>query len=67
MAAISKPIEAVMAAGHRRQSANATIVSSPQILVVGRARACCALTTTRRSQPLFVFRAGLAGRADGII
>jgi hypothetical protein len=38
MAAISKPIEAVMAAGHRRQSANATIVSSPQILVVSHAR-----------------------------
>jgi hypothetical protein len=64
MAAISKPIEAAMAAGHRRQSANAAIVSSPQILVVGpRARP----TTTRRSRPLFVFRAGLAGHVDGII
>jgi hypothetical protein len=39
MAAISKPIEAAMAIGHRRQSANATIVSSPQFLVAGHARA----------------------------
>jgi hypothetical protein len=62
MAAISKPIEAAMAAPRRRQSANATIVSSPQFLVVGHARP----TTTRRSR-FSVFRAGLAGHVDGII
>jgi hypothetical protein len=52
-----------MAAPHRRQSANATIVSSPQFLVVGpRAPDDDAAIATA-----FVFRAGLAGHVDGII
>jgi hypothetical protein len=64
MAAINKPIEAVMAAGHRRQSANATIVSSPQFLVVGHARA----RRRRGDRHRFSFSApAWPGHVNGII
>jgi hypothetical protein len=67
MAAISKAIEAAKAAGHRRQSVNATIVSSPQILVVGPRARLLRVDDDAAKQPLFVFRARLAGHANGII
>jgi hypothetical protein len=67
MAAISKPIELAMAAGHRRQSANATIVSSPQALVVGPRARPLHVDDDAAKQPLFVFRARLAGHVNGII
>jgi hypothetical protein len=67
MAAISKAIEAAKAAGHRRQSVNATIVSSPQILVVGPRPRPLRVDDDAAKQPLFVFRARLAGHVNGII